>query len=89
MNYCYGKGVQNYVLCWEVVPFLYRRFHCINTYQGLCISPCKYPRETGIGLFSHMMSSDVQSLVESALLQVLCGQLGGGVCVPQFVPRHR
>ena len=20
MNYCYGKGVQNCVLCWEVVP---------------------------------------------------------------------
>ena len=22
MNYCYGKGVQKSVLCWEVVPFL-------------------------------------------------------------------
>ena len=21
MNYCYGKGVQNRVLCWEAVPF--------------------------------------------------------------------
>ena len=21
MNYCYGKGVQKFVLCWEVVPF--------------------------------------------------------------------
>ena len=22
MNYCYGKGVQKCVLCWEFVPFL-------------------------------------------------------------------
>ena len=30
MNYCYGKGVQNCVFCWEIVPIskvLYWRFH--------------------------------------------------------------
>ena len=29
MNYCYGKGVQNCILCWEG---LYRRFHCNHTF---------------------------------------------------------
>ena len=34
MNYCYGKGVQKYVLCWKVVPFLEGSFIRGSTITG-------------------------------------------------------